>query len=207
MSTAHARRASTGCATRSQGNFAQRNEVGAAVAAWVDGDLVVNLWGGTADAAGRRPWRQNTLATVLSGTKGLTSTCVHQLVERGEIDLHAPVARYWPEFGQAGKQDITIAMVMSHRVGRDRAAQPPGLEDVADWDLVCDRLAAAEPWWEPGTAQGYHMTTFGFILGEVFRRVTGGTVGQYLRTEIAEPLGADVHIGLPVREQHRCAEW
>jgi CubicO group peptidase (beta-lactamase class C family) len=187
-------------------NFAQRSEVGAAVAAWVDGELVVNLWAGSADAAGTRPWRVDTLATVLSGTKGLTSTCIHQLVERGELDLHAPVARYWPEFGQAGKEAITIAMVMSHRSGVIGPRTRLHWEQVTDWDLVCERLAAAEPWWEPGTAQGYHMTTFGFILGEVFRRVTGRTVGQYLRTEIAEPLGAEVHIGLSRAEQRRCAD-
>ena len=187
-------------------NFALRNEVGAAVAVWVDGDLVVNLWGGSADAAGNRPWREDTLATVLSGTKGLTSTCVHQLADRGELDLHAPVARYWPEFGQAGKEAITIAMVMSHRSGVIGPRTQLDWKQVADWDLVCERLAAAEPWWEPGAAQGYHMTTFGFILGEVFRRVTGRTVGQYLRTEIAQPLGAEVHIGLSRPEQRRCAD-
>jgi CubicO group peptidase (beta-lactamase class C family) len=187
-------------------NFALRKEVGAAVAAWVDGELVVNLWAGTADAAGTRPWRVDTLATVLSGTKGLTSTCVHQLVERGELDLDAPIARYWPEFGQAGKEAITIAMVMSHRSGVIGPRERLPWQQVTDWDLVCERLAAAEPWWEPGTAQGYHMTTFGFILGEVFRRVTGRTVGQYLRTEIAEPLGAEVHIGLSRADQRRCAD-
>jgi CubicO group peptidase (beta-lactamase class C family) len=184
----------------------QRNEVGAAVAAWVEGELVVNLWAGTADAAGTRPWQVDTLATVLSGTKGLTSTCVHRLVEHGELDLDAPVARYWPEFGQAGKEAITIAMVMSHRSGAIGPHKRLPWQQVTDWDLVCERLAAAEPWWEPGTAQGYHMTTFGFILGEVFRRVTGQTVGHYLRTEIAEPLGAEVHIGLSRAEQRRCAD-
>jgi CubicO group peptidase (beta-lactamase class C family) len=187
-------------------NFALRNEVGAAVAAWVDGELVVNLWAGSAAAAGTRPWQADTLAAVLSGTKGLTSTCVHQLVERGELDLHAPVARYWPEFGQAGKEAVTIAMVMSHRSGVIGPRTPMRWQDVADWDLVCERIAAAEPWWEPGTAQGYHLATFGFILGEVFRRVSDRTVGQYLRTEIAEPLGADVHIGLSPAELRRCAD-
>lgn len=187
-------------------NFVQRGEVGAAVAAWVDGELVVNLWGGWADAAGTRPWRVDTLATVLSGTKGLTSTCVHQLVERGELDLQAPVARYWPEFARAGKEAVTVAMVLSHRSGVIGPRTRMHWTQVTDWDLVCDRLAAAQPWWQPGTAQGYHMTTFGFSLGEVFRRVTGCTVGQYLRTEIAEPLGAEVHIGLPRSEQHRCAD-
>ncbi|CAM2819686.1 esterase [Mycobacterium intermedium] len=187
-------------------NFALRHEVGAAVAVYVDGELVVNLWGGSADGAGTRPWQQDTLTTVLSGTKGLTSTCVHQLADRGELDLEAPVARYWPEFGQAGKEAITVAMVLSHRSGVIGPNKRLHWEEVADWDFVCEQLAMAEPWWEPGTAQGYHMTTFGFILGEVFRRITGRTVGQYLRTEIAEPLGADVHIGLSRQEQRRCAE-
>jgi CubicO group peptidase (beta-lactamase class C family) len=187
-------------------NFTLGDEVGAAVAVWVDGSLVVNLWGGWADAARTQPWRQNTLTTVLSGTKGLSATCVHQLADRGELDLQVPVAHYWPEFAQAGKQDITLAMVMSHRSGVIGPRTRMRWEQVADWDYVCEQLAAAEPWWEPGTAQGYHMTTFGFITGEVFRRVTGRTIGQYLRTEIAEPFGADVHIGLPLSEQHRCAE-
>ncbi|OSC41632.1 serine hydrolase domain-containing protein [Mycobacterium decipiens] len=187
-------------------NFVLHNEIGAAVAVWVDGDLVVNLWGGFADAAGTRPWQHDTLSTVLSGTKALTATCVHRLADRGELDLYAPVADYWPEFGQAGKETITLAMVLSHRSGAIGPRQRLSWEQVADWDFVCDQLAAAEPWWEPGTAQGYHMTTFGFILGEVFRRVTGRTVGQYLRTEIAKPLGADIHIGLHPTEQGRCAD-
>lgn len=187
-------------------NFALRHEVGAAVAVWVDGHLVVNLWGGHADAARTRPWQEDTLTTVLSGTKGLTSTCVHQLADRGELDLHAPISRYWPEFGQAGKEAITLAMVMSHRSGVIGPRARLTTEQLCDWDYVCEQLAVAEPWWEPGTAQGYHMTTFGFILGEVFRRVTGRTVGQYLRTEIAGPIGAEIHIGMPVAAQARCAE-
>lgn len=187
-------------------NFILGDEVGAAVAVWVDDELVVDLWGGWADAAETRPWRQDTLTTVLSGTKGLSATCVHQLADRGELDLQAPVAHYWPEFGQAGKQNITLAMVLSHRSGVIGPNAPLSWEDVADWDFVCERLAVATPRWEPGTAQGYHMTTFGFILGEVFRRVTGRTIGQHLRAEIAEPLGADVHIGLSEVDQLRCAE-
>lgn len=188
-------------------NFALRNELGAAVAVFVDGELVVNLWGGVADPADQRPWREDTLSTVLSGTKGLTSTCVHRLIDAGELDLHAPVARYWPEFAQAGKENVTIAMVLAHRSGVIGPGAPMHWRDVIDWDLVCDRLAVAEPWWRPGTAQGYHMTTYGFIIGEVFRRVTGGTVGEYLRSEVAGPLGAEVHIGVPADQQpHRCAD-
>jgi len=187
-------------------NFTHDNEVGAAVAVWVDGDLVVNLWGGYADARRRRLWRENTLASIFSGSKGLTSTCLHLLADRGEIDLNAPVAHYWPEFAQAGKGDITVAMVLGHRSGVIAPRTRMHWSEVTDWDRVCEALAASEPWWEPGTAQGYHMVAFGFVLGEVVRRVTGRTLGQYLRTEIAEPMGIDVHIGLPASEHHRCAE-
>jgi CubicO group peptidase (beta-lactamase class C family) len=187
-------------------NFTDHGDVGAALAVWVDGDLVVNLWGGYADARRRRRWRQDTLASVFSGTKGLTSTCIHLLAERGEIDLYAPVAAYWPEFAQNGKQDITVASVLSHRSGVIGPRTRLHWDDTTDWDRVCAQLAAAEPWWEPNTAQGYHMVSFGFILGEVVRRVTGRTIGHYLRTEIAEPMGIDVHIGLPTADHHRCAE-
>ena len=191
-------------------NFTDREDVGAAVAIWVEGDLVVNLWGGYADSgagpARRRRWQENTLASVFSGTKGLSSTCVHLLADRGEIDLHAPVAQYWPEFGQAGKGDITVAMVLGHRSGVIGPRTRMHWSEVADWYSVCDNIAKSHPWWEPGTAQGYHMVTFGFILGEVVRRVTGRTMGQYLRTEIAEPMGIDVHIGLPPAEHRRCAD-
>jgi CubicO group peptidase (beta-lactamase class C family) len=188
-------------------NFAGCGELGAAVAVWVEGDLVVNLWAGWADAARTKPWQEDTLAAVYSGTKGLTSTCLHLLVDRGEIDLEAPVAKYWPEFGQAGKESITLRMVMSHRSGVIGPRKRVTAQQTLDWEAVCERLAETEPWWEPGTAQGYHMASFGFILGEVVRRVTGRSVGQYLRTEIAEPLGGiDVHIGLPGYEHRRCAE-
>lgn len=187
-------------------NFIERGEVGAAVAVWVEGDLVVNLWGGWADAARSLPWREDTLASVFSGSKGLTATCVHLLADRGEIDLDAPVATYWPEFGRAGKQDITIAMVLGHRSGVIGPRHPMSAEETLDWFAVCGAIAAAEPWWRPGSAQGYHMVTFGFILGEVIRRVTGRTPGHFLRTEIAEPLGIDLHVGLPTAEHHRCAE-
>jgi CubicO group peptidase (beta-lactamase class C family) len=188
-------------------NFVEHDEIGAALAVWVEGDLVVNLWGGWADAAGTKPWCEDTLASVYSGTKGLTSTCVHLLADRGEIDLDAPVATYWPEFGQAGKDAITIGTVMSHRSGVIGPRERLTPEQTLEWHTVCEKLAVAEPWWEPGIAQGYHMVTFGFILGEVVRRVTGRTIGQYLRAEIAEPLGGiDVHIGLPEFEHQRCAE-
>ena len=191
-------------------NFTDHGDVGAAVAIWVEGDLVVNLWGGYSDSGAqpgrRRRWRENTLASIFSGSKGLTSTCLHLLADRGEIDLHAPVAQYWPEFGQAGKEDITVAMVLGHRSGVIGPRSRMHWSEVADWDLVCENIARSEPWWEPGTAQGYHMVTFGFILGQVVRRVTGRTLGEYLRTEIAEPMGIDVHIGLQSADHRRCAD-
>lgn len=187
-------------------NFTDNGDVGAAVAVWVDGDLVVNLWGGYADSHRGRPWGQDTLASVFSGTKGLTATCVHLLADRSEIDLDAPVAQYWPEFAQGGKGAITVADVLGHRSGVIAPRTRMHWSEVTDWDRVCGQLAAAEPWWAPGTAQGYHMVSFGFILGEVVRRVTDRTMGEYLRSEIAHPMGIDVHIGLPAAEHHRCAE-
>lgn len=189
-----------------EANFRERGEVGAAVAVWVDGDLAVNLWGGTANITTRRQWQPHTLASIFSGSKALTSTCIHLLADRGEIDLHSPVAEYWPEFAQAGKRDITVATVMGHRSGviGPRTRLTPN--ETLDWDAVCAQIARAEPWWEPGTAQGYHMVSFGFIMGEIVRRVTGRTLGEYLRREIAEPLGIDVHIGLAESEHDRCAD-
>jgi CubicO group peptidase (beta-lactamase class C family) len=191
---------------RFERNFTERHEVGAAVAAFVDGELVVDLCGGWQDEAARRRWRRDTLVSIYSGTKGLTSTCVHLLADRGVLDLDAPVATYWPEFGQAGKADVTVAMVLGHRsgvIGPRRRLSPT---TALDWDAVCDELARATPRWVPGTAQGYHMVTFGFILGEIVRRVSGLTIGQYLRRHVAEPLGADVFIGLPDDEHARCAD-
>ncbi|MGZ6778808.1 MAG: serine hydrolase domain-containing protein [Mycobacterium sp.] len=189
-----------------EANFQQRNEIGAAVAVWVDGELAVDLWGGSADAGRSRPWRHDTLASIFSGSKALTSSCIHLLADRGEVDLHSPVAEYWPEFAHAGKQDITIAAVLGHRSGviGPRTRLTP--EETLDWDAVCKHIAQAEPWWKPGSAQGYHMVSFGFILGEIVRRVTGRSLGHYLRTEIAEPLGIDVHIGLSKAQHHRCAD-
>lgn len=186
-------------------NFKHRNEIGAAVAVWVDGEIVVNLWGGAASTDGK-PWQHDTLASIFSGSKALTSTCTHLLADRGELSLDDPVADYWPEFAQAGKQHITVAEVLSHRSGVIGPRKRLTPNATRDWDAVCAHIAEAEPWWEPGTAQGYHMVTFGFVLGEIVRRITGRNLGHYLRTEIAEPLGIDVHIGLPTSEHHRCAD-
>ena len=187
-------------------NFALRKDVGAAVAVFIDGELVVNLQGGSAGPPGAPPWHEDTLVPIFSATKGLSSTCVHQLVERGRLDLDKPVAYYWPEFGRAGKEGITVAMVLGHRSGTIGPRSRLRWREVANWNLVCERLAASEPWWAPGTAQGYAAVSFGYIIGEVFRRVEGRTVSEYLSAEIAKPLGLDVYIGLPESEWRRCAE-
>ncbi|MFI7319691.1 serine hydrolase domain-containing protein [Streptomyces venezuelae] len=187
-------------------SFAERGELGAAVAATVGGELVVDLWGGDADRSGTRPWERDTLVNVYSTTKGMTALCAHLLVERGELDLDAPVARYWPEFAGAGKADIPVRWLLSHRAGLIAPGEPMAPGAVYDWEKVTEALAATRPWWRPGTAQGYHAVTFGFLVGEVVRRITGVSLGTFLRTEVTGPLGADVHVGTPESEHGRCAD-
>ncbi|UFQ19274.1 MULTISPECIES: serine hydrolase domain-containing protein [Streptomyces] len=187
-------------------NFTERDDVGAAVAATVDGAFVVDLWAGDADRAGTRPWQRDTLVNVYSTTKGLTALCAHLLVDRGELDLDAPVARYWPRFAQAGKAEIPVRWLLSHRSGLIAPSEPLGPGAVYDWEKVTEALAATAPWWPPGTAQGYHAVTFGFLVGEVVRRVTGVSLGTFLRAEVTGPLGADVFVGTPSSEHGRCAD-
>ncbi len=186
--------------------FRSGAEVGAAVAVTLDGSPVVDLWGGFADQARSRAWRRNTIVNIYSCTKALTAFCALRLVERGELDLDAPVARYWPEFAAAGKSTIPVRWLLSHRAGLPavRTVLPP--EALYDWDAMCTALAAQEPWWEPGTHHGYHAVTFGWLVGELVRRITGRSLGTYFREEIALPLGLDVHIGLPAAEHARVAE-
>ncbi|MFK4068361.1 serine hydrolase domain-containing protein [Streptomyces sp. NPDC029674] len=187
-------------------NFTERDDLGASVAATVGGELVVDLWGGDADRTGTRPWERDTLVNVYSTTKGMTALCAHLLADRGELDLEAPVARYWPEFAQAGKGDIPVRWLLSHRAGLIAPAEPLAPGAAYDWEKVTDALAATRPWWRPGTAQGYHAVTFGFLVGEVVRRVTGVSLGTFLRAEVTGPLGADVHVGTPESEHGRCAD-
>ncbi|UQA97704.1 beta-lactamase family protein [Streptomyces halobius] len=187
-------------------NFREHGDVGAAVTVTVDGEAVVDLWGGHADEARTRAWERDTLVNVYSTSKGLTALCAHLLVDRGELDLDAPVARYWPEFAQAGKQDIPVRWLLSHRAGLIAPGEPLAVPRAYDWDDVCAELAAARPWWEPGTAQGYHAVTFGYLVGEVLRRISGQSLGAFLRGEIAEPLGARVFIGTPPEEHAGCAD-
>ena len=187
-------------------NFAKRGDVGAAVCVYVEGKPVVDLWGGSANASRTRPWERNTIASVASTTKGMVAVCAHRLVERGLLDLDAPVARYWPEFAQAGKAQLPVRWLLSHRAGLPAVRQDMPLETLYDWPAYPTALAATEPWWEPGTQHGYHALTFGYLVGEVIRRISGKSVGQFLREEITGPLATDFFLGVPASEDHRAAE-
>ncbi|MFF9112146.1 serine hydrolase domain-containing protein [Streptomyces sp. NPDC014805] len=187
-------------------NFRQRGELGAAVAVTVGSVTVVDLWGGWADAARTRPWERDTVVNVWSTTKGPVALAAHLLADRGLLDLDAPVARYWPEFAAAGKEGVLVRHLLSHRAGLAGLREPHSFEELCGWELTTRRLAATEPWWEPGTRSGYHALTYGFLVGEVVRRVTGMLPGAFLRKEVTGPLGIDFTIGLPEEEAHRAAE-
>ena len=186
-------------------NFDLHDDVGAACAVYVDGRPVVDLWGGFADLALGRPWTEDTVQLVFSATKGVTAICVHRLAEQGRLDLDAPVARYWPEFAARGKGAIPVSWVLSHRAGLAAVDGDLTLADVLAWDPVVAAIAAQAPNWEPGTAHGYHVRSFGWILGEIVRRVTGHSLGRFLADAVAGPLGLDLWIGLPAAVQRRCA--
>ncbi|MFE1749385.1 serine hydrolase domain-containing protein [Streptomyces anandii] len=192
--------------TAFEDNFRDRAELGAAVAVTVDGETVVDLWGGWADPARTRPWERDTLVNVWSTTKGPTALCAHILADRGLLDFDAPVAAYWPEFAAAGKERVLVRHLLSHRAGLCGLREPHSLADLYDWDLTCARLAATEPWWEPGTRSGYHALTYGFLVGEVVRRISGLRPGAFLEREVTGPLGIDFTVGLPEKEAGRAAE-
>jgi len=187
-------------------NFADYGEVGAAVAVMVGGRLVVDLWAGHADAALSRSWQQDTIVNVFSTTKGMTAICAHRLADQGLLDIDAPVAKYWPEFAQAGKDEIPVRYLLSHRAGLSaiRKLLPPG--SAYDWERMTSALAAEEPWWQPGSKHGYHALTFGYLVGEVVRRISGKSLGTYFSDEVAGPLGLDFHIGLSEQDDARVAE-
>jgi CubicO group peptidase (beta-lactamase class C family) len=180
-------------------------EVGAAVAVVCDGRPVVDLWGGAADAAGR-PWERDTIVCVFSCTKAMAALSAHRLADRGLLDYDARVARYWPEFAQGGKGDVTVRQLMSNQAGLPalRNPMPPGA--VFDHRAVADALAVEEPFWEPGTAHGYHTLTYGNLVGEVVRRIDGRDLGTFFEAEVARPLGADFLIGVAPEHDRRVAE-
>jgi CubicO group peptidase (beta-lactamase class C family) len=188
-------------------NFRAHGEVGAAVAITVDGVPVVDLWAGWVDAAGTRPWQKDTLVNVFSVGKGIAALALLMLVDRGEIDVDAAVARYWPEFAAAGKREITVRTLLGHRAGLPaiRSMLPPLA--MYDWARMTAALAAEEPWWTPGEKHGYHVNTFGFLVGEIVRRVANQDLGTFVRHTITAPLGADFHFGVGPDEDARIADY
>jgi CubicO group peptidase (beta-lactamase class C family) len=180
-------------------------DVGASVAVTLDGEMVVDIWGGWADEAKTKPWQTDTITNVWSTTKTMTSLSALLLADRGELDVFAKVSKYWPEFAQNGKENVEVRHLMSHMSGVSAWAQPVVVEDIYDWEKSTSMLARQAPWWEPGTASGYHALNQGHLVGEVIRRITGKKLGQFFRDEIAQPMGLDFHIGLAPSEFHRVA--
>jgi CubicO group peptidase (beta-lactamase class C family) len=187
-------------------NFKQGHELGAAFAVALEGEVVVDLWGGYADVARTRPWLEDTVVAIASTAKIANSLCGLMLVDRGLIELDAPVARYWPEFAAAGKTAVTVRQIFCHSSGVAGFDPPIRWEDLSDWDAAVAKLAAQAPWWEPGTASGYHGMTYPFLIGELVRRTTGMAPDEFFREEVASKIGADFHFGLPTAVSPRCAE-
>jgi CubicO group peptidase (beta-lactamase class C family) len=186
-------------------NLASGEELGASIALNVDGHVLVDLWGGWRNEARAQPWEQDTIVNVWSTTKAVTSLAVLTLVSRGQLDVYAPVARYWPEFAAAGKEAVEVRHLLSHTSGVSGLDQPAAVEDLYDWERSTGRMAAQAPWWEPGTASGYHLLSFGHLLGEVLRRITGRTLKDFVAEDLAGPLGADFQIGASGRDERRIA--
>ncbi|MEV5889594.1 serine hydrolase domain-containing protein [Nonomuraea fuscirosea] len=184
-------------------NLASGQDVGAAVSVYVHGREVVDLWGGIADPETGRPWERDTLQVVYSTTKAVTAACALLLAQRGELDLDAPVARYWPEFAAQGKERLPVRWLLTHQAGLPAIDRPITPAEAIAWEPMVDALAAQKPYWEPGTEHGYHGLTYGWLVGEVVRRVSGRSVGTFLAEEIAGPFGIDFWIGLPKSEHHR----
>ena len=189
-----------------QRNIDSGEDVGASVVVDIDGELAVDLWGGFRDEAGTVPWTRDTITNVWSTTKTVTSLAALMLVERGQLDVDAPVAAYWPEFAANGKQDVLVRHLLSHTSGVSGLDQPAVTEDMYDWDKSTARFAAQAPWWVPGTASGYHALNFGHLIGEVLRRITGTSLKQFVADEIARPLGADFQIGAAESDWGRIAD-
>ncbi len=192
-------------------NFEEHGDIGAAICVYHEGRCVVDLAGGVAPLSpsdpvdDAPPYRLDTLQLVFSTTKGMTALCANLLIERGELDVRAPVASYWPEFEEAGKRDLPVSFLLSHRAGLPTIDETLPIEEVLAWQPVIEALAGQKPFWEPGTAHGYHALTFGWLVGEVIRRVSGMSVGAFFAKEIAAPLGLETWIGLPEAEESRVA--
>lgn len=187
-------------------NLGNGADVGASFAATIEGEMVVDLWGGWADEGRTRPWARDTIVNVYSTTKTMTALTALMLADRGMLDPHAPVARYWPEFAANGKDEVKVSQLLSHSAGLSGWDTPLEADDIYDWDRICALLAAQAPWWKPGTQVGYHALSQGYLVGEVIRRAAGRSVGTVFREEIAGPLGADFHIGLAAEHDARTGE-
>jgi CubicO group peptidase (beta-lactamase class C family) len=188
-------------------NVARRGELGAAVSVILDGRTVVDLWCGFRDRARSRAWRQDTLVNVFSVGKALAGLCVLMLVSRGLLDLDEPACNSWPELAAAGKEEVTVRQLLGHRAGLAAIAQPLEQGALYDWELMTSALARQRPWWTPGSGHGYHVHTFGFLAGELVRRVSGEPIGSFLRREVAAPLGARLSFGLARSERARRAQY
>ena len=178
-------------------NFEARGEAGASVCISVKGETVVDLWGGVADKASGDPWREDTVSIVFSCSKAATALCAHMLIDRGELELHAPVAKYWPEFAKNGKEKTTVQMMLNHESAVPALREPVRPGGFLDWDYMIGRMEDEPAFWEPGTRNGYHMVNFGWTVGELVRRVSGKSLGQFFADEVAGPTGARFWIGLP----------
>src|SRR5580704_3416467 len=187
-------------------NLDSAEELGASLVLDIDGDIVVDMWGGFRDQARTIPWSEHTITNVWSTTKTVTSLAALMLVDRGKLDVEAPVATYWPEFGAQGKQDVLVRHLLSHASGVSGLDQPAVVEDLYDGQKAAARMAAQAPWWEPGTASGYHATNYGHLVGELVRRISGRPLRQFVAEEIAGPLGADFQIGAAESDWDRIAD-
>ena len=187
-------------------NFDEGLEVGASFAATLNGKFIIDIWAGDADAAQTQPWERDTIVNVWSTTKIMTAICTLMLVDQGLLDLDAPVTKYWPEFAQAGKEKLPVRYLLSHTAGLSGFAKPVRTKSLYNWDKIVNILAAQKPWWEPGTKSGYHLVTFGYLLGELVRRITGKSLGTFFKKNVADPLKADFHIGLPEEYDFRVGE-
>jgi CubicO group peptidase (beta-lactamase class C family) len=172
-------------------------DVGASFAATIDGEMVVDIWGGHLDEAKVQPWQEDSIVNVWSTTKTMSFLCALILADRGELDFDAPVAKYWPEFSQNGKDGVLVWHIMNHAAGLSGLDKPLAPGDIYNWEKMTKLLAQQTPWWEPGSATGYHALTQGYLIGEVVRRITGKSIGQFFREEVAQPLDADFSIGVP----------
>ena len=186
-------------------NFSTFGETGAALSVTIDNRPVIDIWAGHVDEAKTNEWQGDTIVNVYSTTKGMAAICAHKLADQGRLNLDAPVAKYWPEFAAAGKSELPVRYLLSHRAGLPAVRQMMPPEAMYQPETMAAALAAQEPWWHPGTKHGYHAVTYGWLVGEVVRRITGTTLGTYFRDEVARPLGIDCHIGLPADQEPRVA--